>query len=126
MFRLFGLGDQLIDGFAGKELCCCQNDAPRSAGIDASGLKQKPAAAGKCDTRGASTDKLPGTAAEFAVSPGGTLLGSTGLLAAQRAEPRRHPLFGAEHTFQQGRKIDVSIEFRKIESETGWADPDGA
>src|SRR5271166_343786 len=39
MFRLLRLGDQLVDGLAGKDLCR-QNDAP-SAGIDASGLNQK-------------------------------------------------------------------------------------
>src|SRR5271169_1818148 len=118
MFRLLRLGDQLIDGLAGKDLCCCQDGAPRSAGIGASGLNQKPEERASAISARPSADSLPGTSAEFAVSPGGTLLSSTGLLATYRAEPRRHPLLGAEHTFQQDRKINVSIKFREIEPET--------
>ena len=46
MLRLLRLGDQLVDGLAREELVR-QDDAPRNAEIDASGLKQKPEASGQ-------------------------------------------------------------------------------
>ncbi len=40
MFRLLGIGDQLVDRFAREDLVR-QGDAPRSAGISVSEFKQK-------------------------------------------------------------------------------------
>ena len=48
MFRLLGVGDQLVNGLTREELVR-QLDAPGSAGMDASGLKQKCEARGKCE-----------------------------------------------------------------------------
>ena len=46
MFRLLGIGDQLVDRLAREDLVR-QGDAPRSAGISASEFKQKQPRKGK-------------------------------------------------------------------------------
>ena len=46
VFRLLRVGDQLVDGLTREDLCR-QSNAPGSAEVAASGLNQKPAAAGK-------------------------------------------------------------------------------
>jgi hypothetical protein len=49
MFRLLRLGDKLVNGLAREELVR-QGKAPGNAGMDASGLNQKPEAKGKWGT----------------------------------------------------------------------------